>query len=337
MTIVPDTKTVPVPLLVDCDPGVDDLFALLYAAYLEDVGRVRLLGVSTVFGNLGALPGAENALRILQLVGRRHVPVAVGADHALDGSREHTAEFVHGTDGLGGAAGAKTEARPVDESAAVQIVHAAHENPGEVCLLAIGPLTNVALALRLEPELPSLLRRVVWMGGRVAVPGNLTAAADANTFHDPEAAELTLSSGIDMTIVPMDVTRFGWVGEEWLDRLARHGSPVTDFASAAVKHYVNVYTALEGPARGERGCVLHDPMALALLMEPELATYLDVAMEVELTGTRTRGMTLVDQRGYVTPADPGAPGRPTVRIAWTVDHKTVTQRILDSVTALDPR
>lgn len=320
-------------VVVDTDPGADDAVALLFLAARPDV---ELLAVGSVFGNVSAPTAAENALRLLEVAGLSDVPVAVGADEPLEGNRLGTAEFVHGDDGLGNAAGPPAATRPVSITAAEQLVEIARANPGEVSLLALGPLTNVALALRLEPELPRLLRQVVWMGGRVHVPGNLARWADANTLHDPHAAEEVLAAGMRLTVVPLDATQHSWVGQPWLDRVAGAETDVVRYALAVSGFYTDFYTQyVEGPKRGgARGCVLHDPMAAVLLLEPDLASYESHRMAVELTGTHTFGMTVADLRGYTTEADLGLPEeRPAVRIALAVDHETIMDRVAEALTS----
>ncbi|WP_197289954.1 nucleoside hydrolase [Saccharothrix sp. NRRL B-16348] len=324
----------PRKLVVDTDPGADDAVALLVLSGYAARGRVEVLGVGSVYGNVSAPQAADNALRVLQACGLGDVPVAVGADGPLRGDRLGTAEFVHGHDGLGGAAGPATERRPVVGSAAEQLVAIAREHPGEVSLLALGPLTNVALALGIEPELPSLLREVVWMGARIRVPGNLTAHADANTLHDAIAADQVLAAGFPLTVVPLDATQSTWAGERWLARVAEAKVPLADYALAVIEHYVGVYSDIEGHRRGGRGCVLHDPVAAVLMLEPDLAGYEEHPVVVELEGRYTYGATLVDLRGYVTPVDPGPQGRPPVRIAMTVDADAVLDRIGEALGAV---
>lgn len=316
-------------VVVDTDPGGDDAVALAFLAARPDV---ELLAVGSVYGNVSSPQAAENALRLLDMFGLPEVPVAVGADVALIGEQYETGEFVHGVGGLGGAAGPASQRRPVAVSAAEQLVALARQRPGEISLLALGPLTNLSLAVALEPRLPELLHEVWWMGGRVRVPGNLTSQADANTWHDPEAASRVLGAGFPLTMIPMDATNHAWAGDDWLGRLAGHGRRHTDYAHAVIQHYVNFYTDSDVAGRGARGCLLHDPMAAFLMLEPHWATWEDHPVDVELRGDRTRGMTLVDLRGYDTPVDPMSP-RPPVRIAVGVDEPAIMEGIIRALTA----
>jgi purine nucleosidase len=303
-----------VRIILDTDPGVDDALAIMYLAAQEDA---EIVAVGSVHGNVPAPVGALNALRVLELVGL-DVPVAVGAAKPLAQPLQ-TAEFVHGDDGLGGHAGPAPHGRPVDISAAEQLVRLARATPGELTLLAIGPLTNVALALLLEPDLPALLRSVVVMGGAVTVPGNITPYADANFYHDPEAADLVLGAGLpDLVLVGLDATEQSRAGTEWLAAVSSLETPRARFAAKLLDHYGRFYSTMFG----ENGCTLHDPLAAAIMVEPKLATYREMPLGVELTGTHTRGQVVSDQRmiasdAYI-PTNAGA-GRVPVKVAETVD------------------
>lgn len=301
-------------IILDTDPGVDDALAIMYLAAQEDA---EIVAVGSVHGNVPAPLAATNALRVLELVGI-DVPVAVGAARPLAQPLQ-TAEFVHGDDGLGGHAGAPPRGTPIAGSAAEQLVRMAREQPGELTLLALGPLTNVALAVLLEPELPALLRSVVVMGGAVTVPGNITPYADANFFHDPEAADLVLGAGFpDLTLVGLDATEQARAGTEWLSAVGGLTGARAGFANRLLDHYSGFYTNMFGA----HSCTLHDPLAAALMLEPKLATYREMPLAVELTGTHTRGQVVSDQRLIASDAyiatNAGA-GRKPVKVAETVE------------------
>jgi purine nucleosidase len=277
-----------VRIILDTDPGVDDALAIMY---LAANGDAEIVAAGSVHGNVPAPVGARNALRVLELVGL-DVPVAVGAARPF-AQPLSTAEFVHGNDGLGGLAGPPPRCQPVPGSAAEQLVRLARAHPGELTVLALGPLTNIALAVLLEPELPRLLRSIVVMGGAVTVPGNITPYADANFYHDPEAADLVLGAGFpDLTLVCLDITEKARTDAAWLDAVSVLTGPRARFASGLLDHYTGFYQRM----LGQRVCTLHDPVAAAVLLDPELATYREVPVGVELTGTHTRGQVLADVR-----------------------------------------
>lgn len=301
-------------IILDTDPGVDDALAIMYLAAQEDA---EIVAVGSVHGNVPAPLGALNALRVLDLVGL-NPPVTVGAARPLAQPLQ-TAEFVHGDDGLGGHAGPPPAGRPAPGSAAEQIVRLARAHPGELSLLALGPLTNVALAVLLEPDLPDLLRSVVVMGGAVTVPGNITPYADANFYHDPEAADLVLGAGFpDLVLVALDATEQARVGTDWLAALKSVEGPRADFANKLLDHYSQFYSNMFG----EHSCTLHDPLAAAILLDPKLAAYKEMPLSVELNGKHTRGQVVSDLRlissdAYIS-TNAGA-GRAPVKVAETVD------------------
>lgn len=309
-------------IILDTDPGIDDALAIMY---LAAAGDAEIVAVGSVHGNVSAQRGALNALRVLERVGI-DAPVAVGAAKPL-AQPLRTAEFVHGEDGLGGYAGPPPRRSPVTCSAAEQLVRLARAEPGELSLLAIGPLTNLALAVLLEPELPRLLRSVVVMGGAVTVPGNITPYADANFYHDPEAADLVLGAGFpNLTLVGLDVTEQARVDTQWLSSVRGLDSPRAKFAAQLLDHYGLFY----GNMFGQPVCTLHDPLAAALLLDPELAGYRELRLGIELTGRHTRGQVIGDLRSISSDdhiAVESGDDRTPVKIATSVDVPTFLNRM----------
>jgi purine nucleosidase len=315
-----------VRIILDTDPGIDDALAMLYLAAQPDA---EIVAVGSVHGNVPSPRAADNALRVLEVAGLDEVPVAVGAHRPL-AQELRTAEFVHGDDGLGGHAG-QSQRRPVDCSAAEQLVRLARENPGELSVLALGPLTNIALAVLLEPRLPELLRSIVVLGGALGVPGNVTAYAEANIWHDPEAADLVFDAGFDnLTLVGLDVTETARTDEAWLDALAGVASPRAQFAAALLDHYSGFYSNMFG----FRTATMHDPLAAALLVNPELGEYRNIAVGVELHGTHTRGQLVSDWRKIVDDSHietSAGVGRHPVKAAVSVDTAAFLGRLFDAL------
>jgi purine nucleosidase len=309
----------PTRVIVDCDPGVDDALALLYLAGRPDV---RIEAIGTVHGNVPAATAARNALRILEIAGLDEVPVAVGAARPMAQALS-TAEFVHGSDGLGNTSQPEPRGRVTGEPAAQQLVRLARAHPGELSLLAVGPLTNIGVALLLEPQLPNLLRQVIVMGGAFSVPGNVSALAEANIANDPEAAHLVMSAGWPLRLVSLDVTHKTLLRRAQLARLERADSDIAHFAWAALQFYLDVYERRVG----ERACPVHDGLAAILLLHPGLATWERGVVDVELRGALTRGATLVDRRWGEAPA----PGRVPVDIAVGVDAGAAVASLLDAL------
>lgn len=311
----------PTRLVVDCDPGIDDALTLLYLAGRSDV---TIEAVGTVHGNVPVATCARNALRILEVAGLPDVPVAVGAPRPL-AQPLRTAEFVHGADGLGDTDQPAPAGAPTGEAAAVQLVRLARAHPGELSLLAIGPLTNLGLALLLEPELPSLLGRVVLMGGAFDVPGNVSPHAEANIGHDPEAAQLVLEAGFDLGVVALDVTHATLLQADDLARLQAAPGRAARFAWSVLQFYLDVYERRVG----QRACPVHDGLAAALLVEPALARWEPHVVDVELRGERTRGATLVDRRW----GEPPVEGRRPVDVAVEVDRPAAVAGLLEALGA----
>jgi purine nucleosidase len=312
-------------ILLDCDTGIDDAIMLLYLAAAVRAGEAELLAVGTVHGNIDSLTGALNTLRLLELGGVEGVPVAIGSARPL-AQEVHFALDVHGTDGLGETHLPAPAGGPVaDVSAPEQIVRLARRFPGELTVLAVGPLTNLAVALLLEPRLPELVREVIVMGGAFDHPGNITTHAEANVWHDPEAADLVLAGAWPLVLVPLDATHPTAVDGAWLDRVAGANTEVGRVVSGILDFYVRVYT----PILGYRGCVIHDPLAAMVAVRPDLGEYAERPVWVELRGEHTRGTTLWDAR-----ARPPESARPAVRVMTSTDAPAFRDRLLAAILAL---
>jgi purine nucleosidase len=299
--------------VLDGDFGVDDALAALYLASEPDV---EIVAVGSVHGNAEAAVAARNAVTVLDLAGLSHVPVAVGAARPLAQPLRVSAH-VHGADGLGGAAPPATGAAraPLSTPAAVQLVEVVRAHPGECTIVATGPLTNLALALLLDPEIAGLVAAVVVMGGTVVAPGNITPHAEANISHDPEAADAVLAAPWPVTLVGLDVTMQTWLEAEDLERIEGSRSATGRFAWSILQHYVGYYSE----RHGRRGCALHDPCAARIAVDPTVARFLRAPVSVELRSEATRGMLIVDRRAFAVPP----PGQPVVSIAVEVDRDRV--------------
>jgi purine nucleosidase len=286
-------------LILDMDIGVDDAIALMYLTTRPNIGIVAL---GTVHGNTGAISAAENGLRVLELCGLADVPVAVGATRPLLRPTVLGAE-VHGDDGLGNVretAAPATSRQPVGESAAEQLVRLVRERPGELDVLATGPLTNLALALLLEPRLPELVGSVVVMGGAANAVGNMSAVAEANIWKDPEAARLVFEAPWPITMVGLDVTMKTILDESAIARIEGSDTPKARLATAILRFYLDFYQSILGYDR--RICPLHDPLAAGITADPTLVRrklHADVVVDC---GDDARGLTIVDQRRNDGPA-----------------------------------
>lgn len=323
------------PLILDVDTGVDDAMAILYAAASPEV---ELIAATTVMGNVTVDHATENTLAVLELVGLGGVEVARGAARPL--VRDHEPfPVVHGERGLGRAelATPAREASPL--SAAQLLVETARGRPGEVLLVATGPLTNVALALADEPALPELLGGFAIMGGAFARGGNATPAAEANIWVDPDAAQAVFRgfSGRPADRLPLcaglDVTDRVQLSTSALDAICAGApdSPVGRFLRGALPFYIEFYERM-GVAGG---AAMHDPLALALALDPTLATFETTRVEVETDGTWTRGMTVADLAGVRhSPWPVGWEPEENARVALDVDVDGFLGRLSDRLRSL---
>ncbi|TQJ40092.1 purine nucleosidase [Arthrobacter sp. SLBN-112] len=283
--------TTPFPIYLDCDTGIDDALAL---AYLLASPFACVKGIGTVSGNVSAAVGARNTLDLLELAGSAHIPVALGAHHPVAGSFGGGAPWVHGENGIGEVALAPAAASLAGESAAEMLVRLARLYRGTLRVVAIGPLTNLAEALRLEPALPSLVDTVTVMGGAALAPGNITPVAEANIHNDPEAAALVLAADWDVTLVPLDVTMASVLEEGHRQALLASSSPVAQVLGEMLGYYFRFYEGIYG-----RPCsAMHDPLAAALAVgavTPALAPVVRAA--VDTSDGLGRGQTVCDMRG----------------------------------------
>jgi inosine-uridine nucleoside N-ribohydrolase len=266
------------PILIDCDPGHDDAIALLLALASPEL---ELLGVTTVSGNQTLEKTTANALRVLEFVGRDDVPVAAGADRPLVRER-FVAAYVHGESGLEGPDLPPPRGAPVAEHAVDFLADRVHG----ATLVAVGPLTNVALLLARYPE--ARPQRIVLMGGAIA-EGNVTPAAEFNIWADPEAARRVFESGLDVTMIGLDVTHQALVGPAHYERLRASGRAGT--LVAELLEFFNVY---HRETYGFDGSPIHDAVAVAHLLRPQLVGTRERHVAIETESELCRGRTVVD-------------------------------------------
>lgn len=323
-----------VPLILDVDTGVDDALAILYACASAEVD---LIAATCVMGNVTLERAVENTLAVLALAGRADVEVAAGAERPL--VRDHAPfPVVHGERGLGRAEPPSSSAGVSDRPALRVIVDTVRERRGDVLLVATGPLTNVALALAEEPDLPTLVGGFALMGGAFDHAGNVTPAAEANIWVDPEAAgsvfrafsgcadpQLPICVGLDVT----DRVRMSRRDVEEVCEPAP-GSPLARFVQDAVPFYIEFYERF-----GSAGAAMHDPLALAIAIDPSLARLETTRVEVEADGTWTRGETVADLRGIRrSPWSLGWQLEDNARVALDVDEDAFHERFVARLRSL---
>ena len=313
------TRPTPLRILIDTDPGIDDALAILLALASPEVD-LRL--VTTVHGNVELGQTTDNALRVLHLAGRADVPVAAGAAESLVHPQPERAGQVHGAAGLGGVQLPPSPATADPRPAVVALAELLTTSPEPVTVAAIGPLTNIALLLRVFPEAAARIGRLVVMGGS-ARGGNVTAAAEFNVWADPEAAQAVLASALPTVLVGLDVTLPTVLGEDGIARFAASG-PVGAQAAAILAQYLDHARTAYGTA----GVVVHDALALTEAIVPgTLGTVRrDVVVDTGLGAGR--GQTLVDRRNVST-------ARAAVDVAETVDSAAAVEFLVGRLCRLD--
>jgi inosine-uridine nucleoside N-ribohydrolase len=281
-------------IIFDTDPGVDDAMALCFAMAHP---QIDLVGITTVFGNVTVQQATVNALYLSELAGRS-IPVAQGASMPWIKPGEAPPDFIHGADGLGNLSSRHVVSggHPDPRGAAQFIVDQARAQPGQITLVPVGPLTNIAAALALEPKLPQLIKQVVLMGGAVKEGGNVSPVAEANIWNDPHAADAVLTAGFDLTMVGLDVTYRVVVPVSLMETLAaKHAHPLTDTVLHAVRFYSQFYATRFPELKARPGCFGHDVLALIALLHPELFGFAHGRIRCVSEGI-AQGQTIVNDR-----------------------------------------
>jgi inosine-uridine nucleoside N-ribohydrolase len=311
-------------LIVDTDPGLDDTAAILFALACPD--RVRIEQVTTVFGNVEVEQTTRNALAVLDVAGHPDIPVYRGAAGPLIRAPQF-ATRIHNADGLGGLASQYPASRSPDPGlAADRIVERIMASPGEITLVALGPLTNVALALRLEPGLAGAVRQIVLMGGAARVPGNVTPVASANLANDPEAAAVVYGSGAPLVQAGLDICYQPIITSSHLERIAAVDSPVCRLVTGIAASNIQSYRNVHGDQGGAR---FNDLPTMAYVIDPTFFGSETVRVEIETTGTFTYGMTVIDWRGQY-----GRP--PNTEVLLEVDAARLVETFTERLTAPRP-
>ncbi|MGH1577404.1 nucleoside hydrolase [Planktotalea sp.] len=305
-----------VKLIIDTDPGIDDAMAIFYAAAAPEI---ELLGLTTIFGNVTTQMATRNALRLLEWLGHENVPVAQGLSQPRELPPFPPTAIVHGEEGFGDIPAAEPRGAKIKETAPEFLARMARELKGELVICPIGPLTNIAAALDLDPEFAKNVGRIVLMGGSLEEGGNITPHAEANIYHDPHAAECVFASGANITMVGLDVTHRILCTASYFDAMEAAAPRLGALINKMSRFYLHFYTTV-----GKHdGCSLHDPAAIIACTHPELFTPRAVPVAVSCN-PETSGATLL-----------ASDARPSTDVLMTVDAIAVKRQFLSVMSNLD--
>lgn len=273
-------------VIIDTDPGIDDSLAILLLAASPEIS---IEAITVTHGNTTVAKCAANALQLVELAQITHVPVALGASTPL--VRElGIAEETHGDGGLGYAVLPESSTKLHPKHAVELIIELAHKYPNEITMLCIGPMTNLALAIRRDPAIVPLIKRVVSMAGTIHHPGNATPSSEYNVFCDPHAYDIVVRAGFDLTVVPLDVTYQCLFRKSHIARMDKASPAILKFVDDSTRFYMEFHDEYQNID----GCAINDPLAAAILIRPDLVEFVDYHMTVELSGNHARAKTSVD-------------------------------------------
>jgi purine nucleosidase len=275
----------PKRIIIDTDPGVDDALAFLLALSSPEV---QLEALTTTQGNVTLEKATRNALTVLELAHAGRIPVASGSVLPLVQPLRASAH-VHGESGLGSAQLPEPQSASLSQHAVDYLIERVLAEPGEISIFPIGPLTNIAMAIRKEPRFAKAVKELVIMGGAILEHGNITPLAEFNIYVDPHAAHIVFHSGIPITLIPLDVTHKCMLLQEHVDRLMRIPSPISRFIRDVIEVYIKFSADF-----GHAGCALHDPLTLATIIAPELLTLKEYFVDVDISGGVSMGKTFAD-------------------------------------------
>ncbi|CAH0122494.1 MULTISPECIES: nucleoside hydrolase [unclassified Paenibacillus] len=307
------------PIILDVDTGIDDAMAIAYAVRSPEL---ELLGLTTCFGNVTVEEASRNSLQVLEQLDRDDIPVIPGAAEPLfRPPLKGKTVSVHGHNGLGDAELSEPKGAALDMHAAEFIVEQARKRPHEVTVIAVGTMTNMALAIMKDPEIVHLLKRVVIMGGAVTVPGNVTPHAEANIYADPEAAEFLFRSGVPITLVGLDVTMKTLLPRAELANWREKNTKLSRFMADITDYYMDSYTSFYP---GILGCALHDPLAVGVVIDPTFVKTKPIHVQVDTEGIYSIGRTVGDLRAR-------AEQEPNMDVCLEVDADRFLQHFLKRI------
>lgn len=299
--------------ILDVDTGIDDALAIAYAVNSPEL---NILGITTGFGNVSAEEATRNTFQVLQLLGRNDIPVIKGADQPFRReTTRHRAYDVHGKDGLGNIGLPDPAAIVPDTHASDYIISMVKKYPNEVTLVTVGTQTNMALAIEKDPSIITMVKEVIIMGGAVNVPGNVTSYAEANFYADAEAADYVLRSGLPITLVGLDITMQTLLKRESLEDWRGRGIEIGTAFANMCSFYMDFYEQ-NNPHLG--GCALHDPLAVAVAVEPSFIKTKTMQVDVS-TNKQNLGQSI------------GKDSQQGIKVGLEVDKEAFTSHFLERI------
>ncbi|KAH6834881.1 uridine-ribohydrolase 2 [Perilla frutescens var. hirtella] len=347
----------PKKIIIDTDPGVDDAMAIFVALQSPEV---EVIGLTTIYGNVYTTLATRNALHLvslslslnyivfsfweiavemldlmgaavrssdtsLEIAGRTDIPVAEGSHVTITVcTKLRIADFVHGTDGLGNQNFPPPKGAPIKQSAAEFLVKQTNLYPGKVTVVALGPLTNIALAIQSDPEFVKNVGQIVLLGGAFSVNGNVNPAAEANIFGDPDAADIVFTSGADILAIGINVTHQVVLTDADQDKLAESSGKLAQYMCKIL----DVYFSYHHDAYSTKGVYLHDPTTVLAAVDPSLITYVEGAVRVQTVGI-TRGLTLFYNKQKRFAEVTEWSDKPSVKVAVTVNAPEVVKLVME--------
>ncbi|GAA0164362.1 hypothetical protein Leryth_026318 [Lithospermum erythrorhizon] len=314
--------THPKKIIIDTDPGIDDAMAIFLALQSPEI---EVIGLTTIYGNVYTTLATRNALHLLEVAGRTDIPVAEGSHFTITkGTKLRVADFVHGADGLGNQNFPPANGKPIEQSATDFLTHQARTFPGKITVVALGPLTNIAMAIQSDPNFVQNVGQIILLGGAFAVNGNVNPAAEANIFGDPDAADIVFTCGADVVAIGINITHQVILSDADRDRLAASNGLFSKYLCKILECYFSYHH----DAYNTRGVYLHDPTTLLAAVDPSLMTYAEGVVRVQTEGI-SRGLTLFDNKVKRFGESNEWSDKPSVKVAVTVNAPAVVKLVMD--------
>lgn len=316
----------PRKIIIDTDPGIDDSMAIFYALNSPEI---ELLGLTTIFGNASTEICTTNALRLLEIAGRSDIPVYRGAEKPISSELRGSPDFVHGPDGQGDSNLSPPKTSVQDETALEFLHKTIQDNPGEVTLVPIGPLTNIAELFIHDSSIDQDIKEIILMGGNAISEGNATPTAEANIINDPEAADIVFSANCEISMVGLDVTNKVFMSKEEINILCQFDDPRSEHLKKIIPFYYDFLSSFFG----KEGMPTHDSSAITYLLDRSLFSTLNYPIKVETEGVSRgktwMGMGISRNEGGLSERLKPWEGRKDVNVCVDVDAEKVISLILE--------